>query len=301
MKYSQDNEDCSICLEKIKIQDKCSLIPCKHNFCYNCIRGWFQHGQTCPYDRTVTTYIKFLDPQSSDLMKLPFNEFINYDDKMKMYKLIKETKDFINFLIENIETQCKSINEFIVKFISKQFKMKLKYLHKSDIDKISSDWRSEYFEVVNYQYLWSEINDQYIDILDRINEFLQSSWDLRFSIEELRDLKETMISLFKTSKMNKIDIENVYINWKVEDIFQQNKKEMKMFHHYVENCLVNKNKDIRMPDKIYSIIDSTSFSISTLLRANLIKYHSKSNREYLKDVKEKCYSYTDNIKRIIIN
>lgn len=300
MNYSQVNEDCSICLENIKTHEKCSMFPCKHNFCYTCIYGWLKNSKTCPNDRTLITHVQFIDPQSSNLLKLQINQFITYDDKIKMYKLIKEMKDFINFLIENIETQCKSNYEFIKRFINEKCKINFENITKLDIKKVSSEWKNQYFEVVNYQYLWSEINDQYNEILDKVNEFLKNSWELKLSNDELVNLKEIMNSLFNVSKRNQSDIGNVFACWKIEDVILQHKTEKKIFNNYLRKYDAMKNKDSRMPEKIYSMIDWTSYSISKLLRSISYKYEMFSDKVYLEDVKHKCYNWSENIKKSII-
>lgn len=48
---------CSICLDSFSDQQIGVLNPCKHNFCWECIREWSESRQTCPIDRSSFSQI----------------------------------------------------------------------------------------------------------------------------------------------------------------------------------------------------------------------------------------------------
>jgi len=47
---SKESEECSICLEKYKINDIIIILPCKHFYHYDCFINWIKTKYTCPLD-----------------------------------------------------------------------------------------------------------------------------------------------------------------------------------------------------------------------------------------------------------
>ena len=43
-----DNSKCIICLNKFKIGDRESTLPCLHIFHYNCLKNWMYEKRSCP-------------------------------------------------------------------------------------------------------------------------------------------------------------------------------------------------------------------------------------------------------------
>lgn len=51
---SNDNlllDECSICLEKYKVNDKIMDLKCRHSFHKDCINHWLKNNNTCPQCR----------------------------------------------------------------------------------------------------------------------------------------------------------------------------------------------------------------------------------------------------------
>ena len=51
---SNDNlllDECSICLEKYKLNDKIISLPCSHSFHKDCLNLWLKKNNTCPQCR----------------------------------------------------------------------------------------------------------------------------------------------------------------------------------------------------------------------------------------------------------
>ena len=44
---NDDNDICSICLEKLK-DDKCVILNCEHIYHKDCIKKWLKKNETCP-------------------------------------------------------------------------------------------------------------------------------------------------------------------------------------------------------------------------------------------------------------
>ena len=45
------SDECSICLEKFKVDDKIILLKCSHKYHSHCITKWFDKDKTCPICR----------------------------------------------------------------------------------------------------------------------------------------------------------------------------------------------------------------------------------------------------------
>lgn len=48
---SAKNEQCPICLDYFKLEDKAMLLPCNHSYHENCVRLWFTQQNHCPVCR----------------------------------------------------------------------------------------------------------------------------------------------------------------------------------------------------------------------------------------------------------
>ena len=51
VKPGDKEEDCLICLEKMKAGDEVLRLPCLHVFHNKCISKWFRTSKTCPIDQ----------------------------------------------------------------------------------------------------------------------------------------------------------------------------------------------------------------------------------------------------------
>ena len=45
---SNVGEQCTVCIQNVQVVRKMMRLDCKHEFCVECIEGWFAHHKTCP-------------------------------------------------------------------------------------------------------------------------------------------------------------------------------------------------------------------------------------------------------------
>ncbi len=48
VKKDFENNECIICLEKMKMDDKIKILECGHIYHYECINDWFKRKKECP-------------------------------------------------------------------------------------------------------------------------------------------------------------------------------------------------------------------------------------------------------------
>jgi hypothetical protein len=47
----EEEAECSICQERVQLNENMSVLPCNHVFHYNCLVKWSDHGRNCPLCR----------------------------------------------------------------------------------------------------------------------------------------------------------------------------------------------------------------------------------------------------------
>lgn len=98
------SEKCQICLEYFSESSDVLELECKHTFCYNCIKNYFQtYNNVCPLCRTEVgkKQEKVVDEAKIDMRHVAFTFVSRYCERCNECKRHQERNQIINLFVEN--------------------------------------------------------------------------------------------------------------------------------------------------------------------------------------------------------
>ena len=99
------NDECIICLEKLKENNKFTLPECNHSFCTSCIVYWFRNGHNkCPYcnnsgEQVQTNNVNnYLFPRKEKIKFL--RKYANKNKNTELKELFKKLTEISKKMVE---------------------------------------------------------------------------------------------------------------------------------------------------------------------------------------------------------
>ena len=75
LKRIHDGEDCPICMDIMKVDEKVYTEPCNHIYCIQCLGKWCVDNITCPMDRLKLRNVHVYNPIEADIKVVEIKHF----------------------------------------------------------------------------------------------------------------------------------------------------------------------------------------------------------------------------------
>jgi hypothetical protein len=203
---------CNICYEELCKEITASLEPCKHKFCQSCLSEALLTDELCPIDRNKNISITIWDDKTLRMNTITTSRFLLDFLTNKAKQLETKLKDFIVFLCENIFTQCQTGLAFTENY-SKE-RQSTHVWEKKNVD----IWRDKYRDVLEYNYMFEEIECQYHELKKEYNDlytqFNIASFGNSFFI---KPIMENVNFYFNISATNTRTLLYIFYNWIARD------------------------------------------------------------------------------------
>lgn len=298
MSSSTADNTCPVCLEEIPKMMLCRVVPCGHNYCYLCLKLWCLNKEdpTCPFCRQIVKNVYCFNKRDSRFLIMKTRDF-KFQDKMEdVYQIGKKMINFIKFLIENIFTQCKSNFDFLKSFVESQRNHSEK-MKNENIQILVNRWKEKYFsEVLNYQYKWSEIKEDFEDIMEDDERVRENLWDEGFDLRSIEFLKKMTTNLFNYSNFNKEMIERIWRNLNEKDLREICSYKVSYNSLYIK---VNKRETLGMIDGIIYQMYETKHSLYNFIRMYSMNLNDENLYKDLEDLYENCVVFLNKTKNYI--
>lgn len=202
------NDVCPICFDEISTETIVRLEPCKHVFCQSCLAESLLSNASCPIDKNNKIYVTVAADKSLNRITFTTSKFMLEFLMEKARKLATKLKDFIEFLCENIFTQCQTALAFAGNY-SKERETTDTW-DKKHVDM----WRDKYRDVLEYNYMFEEIECQYNELKkensDLYSQFCIGGFDNSYVV---MPIMENVHFYFNMSAVNTRVLHYIYYHW----------------------------------------------------------------------------------------